>query len=153
MEIAEADLADQAVRAIIELHQRGMSDISPAGTCFALDVSGLSGPEVTLFGAWIDGQLAGIGAMKRLGEGLAEIKSMRTDPAYLGQGVARAILEAIIARAKIEGIRQLSLETGTSEGFAPAIGLYRQRGFTPGEAFASYINGPHNQCYHLPLQQ
>ena len=101
MEIAEADLADQAVRAIIELHQRGMSDISPAGTCFALDVSGLSGPEVTLFGAWIDGQLAGIGAMKRLGEGLAEIKSMRTDPAYLGQGVARAILEAIIAKAKI----------------------------------------------------
>ena len=151
MEIAEADLADPAVRAMIELHQRGMGAISPPGTCFALDVTGLSGPQVTLFGAWIDGHLAGIGALKRLGAGQAEIKSMRTDPACLGRGVARAILEAIIATATAEGIRQLSLETGTSEMFGPAIGLYRQRGFTPGEPFAGYINGPHNQCYHLPL--
>lgn len=151
MQIAEADLADPAVRAIIELHQRGMSNISPAGTCFALDVSGLSGPEVTLFGAWIDGRLAGIGAMKRLGQGRAEIKSMRTDPAFLGRGVARAILEAIIAMARSEGVGQLSLETGTSDAFAPAIGLYTQRGFAPGAAFAGYVNGPHNQCYHLPL--
>lgn len=151
MRIAEASIADPAVRTIIEMHQRDMADVSPPGTSFALDVSGFSGPEVTLFGAWIDGRLAGIGAMKRLAKGEAEIKSMRTDPAFLGRGVARAILEAIIAMARSEGVGRLSLETGTSKEFAPAIGLYMQRGFTPGEAFAGYANGPHNQCYHLPL--
>ena len=162
MYIAHAHTDDPSVRTLIELHQRDMVAASPPGTSFALDVSGLAGPEVTLFGAWIeDGRgsagsgretcLAGIGALKRLDNGHAEIKSMRTHPTYLGQGVARALLETIIATARGEGVDRLSLETGTSEKFTPAIRLYTQRGFVPGAAFADYSNGPHNQCYHLAL--
>ena len=162
MHIAHADSNDPSVRTLIELHQRDMAAASPPGTSFALDVSGLKGPEVTLFGAWIEGGrgsagfgcdtcLAGIGALKRFGDGQAEIKSMRTHPAYLGRGVARALLEAIIATAQGEGINRLSLETGTSDQFTPAIRLYTRRGFAPGDAFADYSNGPYNQCYHLML--
>lgn len=149
--VAKADLSDPAVRDLIDLHQRGMLDESPPGTSFALNISGLSGPEITLFGAWDGQQLLGIGALKRLTADQAEIKSMRTHPDHVGKGIGRAILEAIITTAQSEGITRLSLETGTNEHFAPAIALYTRRGFAAGEAFAGYANGLHNQCYHLAL--
>ena len=151
LRIAPADLADPAVRTMVEYHQRDMVAISPPGTSFALDLSGLSGPEVTLLGAWEGSDLVGIGALKRLPAQSAELKSMRTHPDHLGKGVARALLEALIEIARAEGIARLSLETGTSKNFTPAIGLYTARGFAPGEGFAGYANGPHNQCYHLAL--
>jgi putative acetyltransferase len=147
-----ASLSDPAVAALIEAHQRELFAITPAGHAFALDVSGLRGDAITLFGAWEGETLAAIGALKRLGNGTAEIKSMRTRSDYLGRGAARAILQAIVELARSEGIERLSLETGTSAAFAPAIALYTSHGFRPGAAFAGYANGPHNQCYHLDLQ-
>ncbi|MBX7480967.1 GNAT family N-acetyltransferase [Qipengyuania sp. 6D47A] len=151
MRIARADLADPAVRAMIEYHQRDMLAVSPPGTSFALDVSGLSGSDVTLIAAWAEDQVVGIGAMKRLSPLSAELKSMRTHPDHLGKGVASAILEELIAEARRGGIARLSLETGTSAEFVPAIRLYLKRGFAVGEPFSDYVNGPHNQCYHLEL--
>ena len=61
--------------------------------------------------------------------------------------------ETLVALARAEGIERLSLETGTSAEFAPAMRLYQRYGFAPGAAFADYANGPHNQCYHLPLTE
>lgn len=151
LHIAKADIADPAVQQIIAMHQRGMLDISPPGTSFALDVSGLTGPEITLFGAWENDALIAIGALKRLSADQAEIKSMRTHSDHLGRGAGKAILEAIITIAQSEKITRLSLETGTNGDFAPAIALYTRRGFEAGDAFGDYANGPHNQCYHLAL--
>lgn len=151
MRIAEASLSDPAVQALVAFHQQDMNRVSPPGTSFALDLRGLSGPEVTILGAWEDRSLVGIGALKRLGQHQAELKSMRTLPDHLGKGVGRAMLKALIERAQMEGLRRLSLETGTSAEFAPAISLYQRHGFVAGKAFAEYANGPHNQCYHLTL--
>ncbi len=151
MRVGPADLADAQVIALIEAHQRDMFAISPPGTSFALDVSGLKGADIALFGAWESDRLIAIGALKRLSADEAEMKSMRTHAEFLGRGAARAILSAILERARRDGIRRLSLETGTSDAFAPAIALYTRHGFAPGPAFAGYANGPHNQCYHLNL--
>lgn len=151
MRIAEASLADPAVRDLIAFHQQDMEAMSPPGTSFALDLSGLSGAETTVLGAWEGEELVAIGALKRLGGGHAELKSMRTRPEHLGKGIAKAVLEALIDLSRAEGIARLSLETGTSDEFVPAIRLYTKYGFERGDAFADYVNGPHNQCYHLPL--
>ena len=151
MRIAEASLADPAVRNLIAFHQQDMEAMSPPGTSFALDLSGLSGAETTVLGAWEGEELVAIGALKRLGGGQAELKSMRTRPEHLGKGIAKAVLEALIDLSRAEGIARLSLETGTSDEFVPAIRLYTKYGFERGDAFADYVNGPHNQCYHLPL--
>ncbi|MCA0909079.1 GNAT family N-acetyltransferase [Qipengyuania gaetbuli] len=153
MRIAEASLADPAVRDLIAFHQQDMDAVSPPGTSFALDLSGLSGPETTVLGAWEGEELVAIGALKRLGSGQAELKSMRTRPEHLGKGIAKAVLEALIDLSRAEGIARLSLETGTSDEFVPAIRLYTKYGFERGDAFADYVNGPHNQCYHLPLTE
>ncbi|WP_226698785.1 GNAT family N-acetyltransferase [Qipengyuania gaetbuli] len=153
MRIAEASLADPAVRDLIAFHQQDMEAMSPPGTSFALDLSGLSGAETTVLGAWEGEELVAIGALKRLGSGQAELKSMRTRPKHLGKGIAKAVLEALIDLSRAERIARLSLETGTSDEFVPAIGLYTKYGFERGDAFADYVNGPHNQCYHLPLTE
>ncbi|MBX7461098.1 GNAT family N-acetyltransferase [Qipengyuania huizhouensis] len=152
MEIREASLDDEEVRALIAFHQQDMEEMSPPGTSYALDLSGLSGPEITVLGAWEGDTLIAIGALKRLDEQSAELKSMRTLPTHLGKGAARAILEGLIALSRNEGFLRLSLETGTSVEFLPAITLYERHGFARGEAFADYANGSHNQCYHLDLQ-
>lgn len=151
MRVGEAELSDPQVSALLAAHQRDMHAASPPGTSFALDLSGLSTSEITLFAAWDGEALMAVGALKRLGPAQAEIKSMRTDPAHLARGAGRAVLEAIIDRARHDGVARLSLETGTSEHFLPAISLYRRYSFEQGEAFGGYANGPHNQCYHLDL--
>ena len=151
MRIAKAALDDPQVRALIAFHQQDMEEMSPPGTSWALDLSGLSGPEVTVLGAWEGDTLIGIGALKRLGDGTAELKSMRTLPDHLGKGVAKLLLARLIEMSREESLDRLSLETGTSAEFEPAIGLYTRHGFVAGEAFSDYENGPHNQCYHLEL--
>ncbi len=145
------DLTGEAVRALLMFHARAMLDSSPPGTSYALDLTGLQAPEVTVWTAWDGAALAGVGAMKRLGPDWAELKSMRTHPDHLRRGVAQAMLAHIIAEARAVGIIRLSLETGTGRPFDAAVALYRKRGFVVGAAFAGYPDGPDNQCLHLVL--
>lgn len=152
MRVGKASLTDSQVRDLLEAHQRNMFEISPPGTSFALDLSGLSGPTISLFGAWEGDTLMAVGALNRLSDTEAEIKSMRTHADHLGKGAAQAVLNLILETARADGVERLSLETGTSDDFMPAVKLYLKNGFERGEAFADYSNGPHNQCYHLDLR-
>ena len=145
------DLSGEPTRALIALHLHGMHAASPPGTVFALDLSGLKVPEVTVWTAWRGDRIAAIGALKMLGEGGAELKSMRTHPDFLRQGAAAFLLEHIISEAKARGVARLSLETGSGPDFEPALALYRKRGFAEGEAFADYEPSPFNQFLHLGL--
>ncbi len=155
----EDDLSNPQVRALVRLHLEGMHANSPPGSVFALDLSGLTAPGVTVWSAWTvagansaaAGALAGIGALKVLVPAHGEIKSMRTHPAFLRRGVAAALLEYIIAQARTRGLARLSLETGSGPAFEPALSLYRRRGFVEGEAFGDYIPSQFNAFYHLDL--
>jgi putative acetyltransferase len=149
--IAPADLDDPQVRELIAFHQRAMIEGSPPGLSFALDLSGLQAEGMRVWAAHAGEQVAAIGAMKRLGDGRGEVKSMRTHPAFLRRGYAAALLEVIIAAAREEGLSVLSLETGSGLAFEPALALYRRRGFINGEAFGDYTLTDFNQCLHLAL--
>ena len=149
--IREDDLSAPSVRELLALHLAGMRANSPADGVFALDLSGLSGPDVTVWSVWDGPQIVGIGALKRLGANAAEIKSMRTHPDHLRRGVARQLLDHIIADAGKRGFERLSLETGTGPAFEPALSLYRHRGFVEGEPFAEYERSDFNRFFHLKL--
>lgn len=149
--IREDDLTGEATRALLTLHLSGMHANSPAGHVFALDLSGLQTPDVTVWSIWSEGDLAGIGALRDFGDGTGELKSMRTDPRRLRKRVATALLEHIIGQARIRGMRRLSLETGSGPSFDPALTLYRKRGFTDGGPFADYTRSDFNQFLHLSL--
>lgn len=151
MEITLADLADPRVQDLVAFHQRAMVDGSPPGLSFALDLTGLQHPDITVWAVHVGENVAAIGALKRLDEARGEVKSMRTHPNFLRQGLAAALLETIIAHARADGLEVLSLETGSGPAFEPALALYRRSGFANGDAFGDYVLTDFNQCLHLAL--
>ena len=150
-EIKADDLTGEATRALLALHLAGMQATTPPEHVFALDLSGLLTPGITVWSVWDQGELAGVGALKSLGDGGGELKSMRTDPRHLRKGVAAALLEHLIDEARRRGYRRLSLETGRGPAFEPALALYRGRGFVSGGPFADYEPSDFNQFMHLTL--
>ncbi|WBQ13490.1 GNAT family N-acetyltransferase [Hyphomonadaceae bacterium BL14] len=151
IDIREDDLSGAQTRALLALHLAGMHAHSPPGTVHALDLSGLKTPDVTVWTAWRGGTIAGIGALKSLGGAHGEIKSMRTHPDHLRQGVAAALLDHIIAEAGARGWRRLSLETGSGPAFEASLALYRKRGFVSCEAFGGYASTTFNQFLHMDV--
>lgn len=149
--IREDDLTSDQTRALLALHLSGMHASSPPGSVFALDLSGLQTPDVTVWTAWRAERIASIGALRQLDARHGEIKSMRTHPEYLRMGAAAELLDHIIAVARQRGIERLSLETGSGPAFEPALALYRRQGFQPGQAFADYVPSAFNQFLHLRL--
>ena len=151
VEIREENLSSDLARDLVRLHLAGMHAHSPPGSVFALDFSGLLSPEVTVWAAWQADKIAGIGALKDLGGGAGELKSMRTHPEFLRRGIAAALLEHIIGVARGRGMKRLSLETGSGLYFEPALSLYRRRGFVDCGEFADYKRSDFNQFLHLNL--
>ena len=149
--IREDDLSSGQSRALVALHVRGMRDSSPPGGVFALDLAGFQVPGVTVWSAWVGERVAGMGALKMLGGGTAEVKSMRTHPDFLRRGVGAVLLERILAEAAARGVRRLCLETGSGPAFEPALALYRRRGFAEGGAFGENVQSSFNQFLHLDL--
>ena len=151
LDIKIDDLTGDQTRSLLALHLAGMHASSPPDAVFALDLSGLQSPDVTVWTAWSADRVAAIGALKLLDGGAAEIKSMRTHPDFLRMGAAAAILDTIIRTAKAKGVRRLSLETGMGPAFEPAIALYHRRGFVDGGPFGAYVDNGFSRFMHLDL--
>lgn len=150
--IGEDDLSGDQTRALLALHLAGMHADSPPGSVFALDLSGMQAPEVTVWSAWQEGRIASVGALKMLGDTTAEVKSMRTHPDFLRRGAGAALLDHIIAAASSRKVTRLSLETGSGTPFEAALSLYRRRGFVEGPPFGGYVPSGFNQFLHLDLR-
>jgi putative acetyltransferase len=151
MRIVRDDLTHPDVVALVELHLRSAFENSPPGSVFALDLSGLRDPAVTLWTGWDGEDLLGMGALKQLDAGHGELKSMRTAPAHLRKGVAGAMLDHLVAEGRRRGYARLSLETGNNAPFAPARAMYERAGFTPCGPFADYNDEAFSRYYTLTL--
>jgi putative acetyltransferase len=145
------DLSRRPVVDLVDLHLRAAFENSPPGSVFALDLSGLRDPAVTVWTAWDDDALLGIGALKQLDASHAEVKSMRTAPAHLRRGVAAAVLAHLMAQALARGYRRLSLETGAKDAYAPARALYERAGFVPCAPFADYVDTAFSRYFTCTL--
>ncbi len=145
MHIRTQDPATPDITALLNQHLDEMRSISPPESKHALDIESLRTPDITFWSVRDDeGSLMGCGALSDLGDGHAEIKSMRTDPAYRRKGVAAALLAHIIEHAQTQQFTRLSLETGAQDHFAPARALYARHGFTSCAPFASYKEDPNS---------
>ncbi len=77
----------------------------------------------------LDGdQIAGCGALRDLGDGIAEVKRMMVRPDFRGKGFGRAILLALLEKAKELGYTKVRLDT--LRRLTAAINLYQAEGFT-----------------------
>ncbi len=146
------DLRGPEVRALLEAHLRHMHTLSPPESVHALDLDRLRRPEIRFYTAWDGDQLAGCGALKDLGGGEGEIKSMRTADSHRGRGVGTAVLTHLLNVARASGWRRLNLETGPADRFGAAHRLYEAFGFTVCEPFADYRLDPFSVFMTLPLR-
>ncbi len=151
MDVRIDDPNNPALAELLRAHVAEQHGNVPPGFAFALDAGALSGPVITFFSAWDGDRLAGFGAIKQLDAHSGEVKSMRAAPEYRGKGAGRAVLDRIVATARVRGYRRLYLETGTTAAYDAALALYRRAGFVACAPFADYAASPHNQFFMLDL--
>jgi putative acetyltransferase len=144
VKIAVDDLSGPEIARFLDEHVQQMRAITPLESKHALDLEALRQPEITFWSVTDGGTVVGCAAIKRLDASHAEVKSMRTAPARQRSGIASLLLEHIIAEASRMGLGRLSLETGSTEFFAPARRLYEKFGFEYCGPFADYQPDPNS---------
>ena len=141
----EKSLTDELAH-VLQAHWLFCTSSTPIEHVYALDASKLFSPDITVFGARIDGELVGVGAMRKLDLLHGELKSMHTLAKSRGSGVGKAMVTHIEDFARSSGIERVSLETGTNEAFWPARELYKSLGYQSCEAFGDYVLSEDNTC-------
>lgn len=144
MRIVVDDLSGPQIAAFLHDHITDMLATTPVESKHALDLHELRRPEITFWSVLDGDALVGCGAIKRLDDTHAEIKSMRTDPRRRRAGIGAMLLAHILAEAKTLGLSRLSLETGSTPPFAPARRLYAKYGFEECGPFGDYALDPHS---------
>lgn len=116
-----------------------MASLYPAESNHMESPEGLAQPHVLFLGAWLDGTLAGCGAVKRMRDAdgaYGEIKRVFVAPAFRGRGIARALMASLEAHLRDHGIALARLETGISQ--PEALRLYRSLGYAGRGPFGAY---------------
>lgn len=134
---------DTAVEEILQRHHDLMRATSPEESCHVM-----TGAELRASGAHLfrisdaGGRVVGIGALKPLPGDRVELKSMHTLVEARGKGAAGALLTALLDQARCLNAREVLLETGSAQEFAPARRLYQRAGFVDCPPFEDYVNDP-----------
>lgn len=149
--IALADFEDPVLLAFLQAHLDDIAPTGPAESQHALDVGRLQAPGVRLWVAHIASSVAGTIALSNMSATHEELKSMRTDPAQRGRGIASALLLHALADARRRGVTRISLETGSMDFFAPARAFYLKHGFTECAPFGTYTYDPNSMFMTLQL--
>ena len=140
---AEVTGPDSGVDALLAIHVAQMQAQTPSASCHVMTGTDLRAAGARLFaGRDAEGRVVAIGAIKPLGPGAAELKSMHCAAAHRGQGLGRALLRHLMSEARAAGLTSLWLETGSEAPFAAARALYRSEGFTDCAPFADYRDDP-----------
>jgi carbonic anhydrase len=111
-----------------------LADIFPGGDIRAYLPDALpgtlgSGPPESIFHILEqNGQPIGMGGIRRVRDGIAEMKRVYVRDVARGQGLGRALVERLMADARAFGYRSLFLDTAPT--LETAIGLYERLGFS-----------------------
>ncbi len=154
IDIRRSTLASpDAVRLITALNTELTATFpEPGATHFSLSGTQVEDGDGAFVVAYLDGAAVGCGAVRRLDERTAELKRMYVEPSARGQGIGRAIVEALEREAHRLGVTRVVLETGTR--LAPAIRLYESLGYSPIPLFGEYLASPETSlCFGKSITQ
>lgn len=117
-----------------ELRARYDGDSEPGTPPSAADLA------IVLLARDEGGALLGCGALRRIADGVGELKRMYVVPPARGRGVAKVLLAALEDDARSRGWTTLRLETGPRQ--PEAVALYTGAGYRPTGAFGAYVADP-----------
>jgi putative acetyltransferase len=129
---------------LMRRHTQAMHSQSPPESIHMMGASKLAAPGIWFFVMRDEGEAIGMGAVKRIDDSHAEIKSMHVLSERRGEGLSRKMLLHLTGHALSLGFTKLSLETGSQPGFAPARGLYVNSGFAECGPFEGYGPDPNS---------
>jgi ribosomal protein S18 acetylase RimI-like enzyme len=124
---------------------------------FSLDFQGFPGELAELPGAYspptgrlllarVDGDPAGCVGLRRIGDGVCEMKRLYVRPAHHGTGLGRQLATAIVEEARRAGYATMRLDTMPS--MRAAIALYESLGF---RSIPPYTDNPLEGARFLEL--
>lgn len=140
--VERADFDEPAFVAFLQAHLDDLAPTTPPESRHALDLDALRGNGIRVWVARDGDSIVGTVALAPLEPGHEELKSMRTDPARRGQGIATLVLQHALGDARHRGVERISLETGSGDFFGPAHALYAKHGFAECPPFGSYKPDP-----------
>ena len=105
-------------------------------------------PEGRLFVAYADGDLAGCIALRKLDDGICEMKRLFVRENFRSLGLGRTLVEKLIADAFTEGYEQMRLDTFPPK-MGKAVRLYESYGF---REIPPYYNNPHEGVLFMEKQ-
>jgi putative acetyltransferase len=145
----ESPLQDD-VRTLVQALNEFTYGLTPAEYRHHMTVEQMAQRDTTLFVAR-DGNSAplGMGALRRHGAGVGEVKRMFVNAEARGLGIGGAVLERIEALAREQGMIRLVLETGSN--FDAAKRVYELGGFLPCEPVLDYPPSPWTAFYAKEL--
>ena len=147
MKSIENNFDNPRVNTLLHYHFYQLRSNSPEGSAHVLDIEGLKVPSIKFWSIWDDDNLIGWGALKFLDQGHGEFKSIRIADEFRNMGYGIKLLDHLVIEAKKNGIKKISLETGSGNFFKPARKLFEKAGFKTCEPFAHYKIDP-NSCYY-----
>jgi putative acetyltransferase len=134
--MATTDEDLQSIRALFEEYVRSL-DFELVFQDFEKELTSLPGdyapPKGRLLLVLSDSQPAGCVALRKLENGICEMKRLHVRPQLRGLHIGRTLAEAIIAEARQIGYRRMRLDTVPSMQAAQA--LYQSLGFVDIDAY------------------
>lgn len=104
-------------------------------------------PNGCLFLAVENDQVEGCVALRKIAEGIGEMKRLYVRPEFRGKGLGRTLTETIIEAARDLGYQRLRLDTLPGK-MDQAIAMYRSLGFKDIER---YYNNPYEAAAFMEL--
>lgn len=95
--------------------------------------------------ALADDAVVGCGALQHVRTGVLEVRRMFVRPDCRRRGIARALVRALVARARAQGATTVRLVTGDRQ--PAAVALYLEAGFSQVPGFDGAPPGPHALCF------
>jgi len=102
-------------------------DVAPVLQMFMTQIDDYYPPHGRIYLAIYDGEIAGIGCLKQLGDDIGEIKRMFVKPEYRRKGIGKEILDQLITDACSIGYTKIHLDS--PKFFTISHRLYQSRGF------------------------